>query len=671
MTRALKIILLTLGGLIGLVVLVFALLAVFPWNRVKPWINEKVSVATERQFAINGDLSLRWERPPQEQEGWRRWIPWPHLRAQDVFLGNPDWARTGPRMAHAQQVDFTVSLLELLRKHIVVRSLLLTEPNLVLEKDKQGRSNWTFPKKEEKKSDWQFDLDDIALTKGTVRYVDAEKRADINARIDTLEDGSVTWKLAGDFNDEKLTGSGKAGRLMSLQARDVKYPVQAEVKVGETTITADGTLTDPAHLSALDVNLKILGASMADLFPLSGVLLPSTPKFSTEGRVVGSVARDDFHLRYENFKGKVGSSDIGGTLEYRQRDPRPFLSGEVVSNYLNFKDLGALVSTDPRNKEKKSGGVKQQPANKVLPVEPFKTDRWRKMDVDVKFSGKKIIRSEDLPIDNLSTHVKMNKGVLSLNPLNFGVAGGRLTTDLVIDGSGEPAKAKMNVAARGLQLKQLFPAVQSMRASIGQLNGDAQLSAAGNSFADLLASSNGEVKSLITQGSVSKFILEAMGLNIGSAVVAKLFGDRQVQLNCMAADFGVTNGLMATRSFVVDTQDATILVDGSINFAKEQLDLHIRPDSKGIRIISLRSPLHVAGTFKHPDVGIDKGIVALKAGAAAVLGTVASPFAALLALINPGPGEDPPCSVLLKDAGKKPRAPSPEKAASLKENARR
>ena len=201
-----------------------------------------------------------------------------------------------------------------------------------------------------------------------------------------------------------------------------------------------------------------------------------------------------------------------------------------------------------------------------------------------------------------------------------------------------------------------------MQASLGELNGDAKLSAKGNSIATLMASADGEVKSLVTQGSVSKFILEAMGLNVGSAVIAKVFGDRQVQLNCLAADFGVKDGLMETRTFVVDTEDATILVDGYINFDTEEIKLKIRPESKGIRIISLRSPLHVEGTFKNPDVGIDKGVVALKAGAAVALGTIAAPVAALLALINPGPGGEAPCKELLAEAGKKPVAPPPNKA---------
>jgi uncharacterized protein involved in outer membrane biogenesis len=667
MHRAIKISMAVLASLIALIALIMVLLSVFDWNRVKPQINQKVSEATGRPFAINGDLSLSWKKPEQALQGWRRWIPWPHLQAKDITLGNPEWATSGPMMARIQQIDFNVNLFPLFRKVISISSLVLTEPQLALERNKEGEDNWTF-KKSESESEWKFNIQDISLTRGNVRYVDPVKRADVNVRIDTTKgtggkDG-LEWKVGGKFNGEAVSGGGTAGALLSLQQTNVKYPVVAQLKVGKTEISVDGTLTDPAHFSELDVNLKINGASMGQLFPLTGLLLPETPKFSTEGRVVGKIGRDNTSLRYEKFKGKVGSSDIGGTLEYVQRDPRPILRGDVVSQYLNLKDLGALLGSDSEADQKKRGVQSKQPPGKVLPVEPFRTNRWDKIDVQVQFTGRKIIRSEDLPIDNLFTRIGMDNGVLSLDPLNFGVAGGKLTSQLKIDGQSDPAKAQMQISARGIQLKQLFPNIEEMQASFGHIHGDARLSASGNSPAALLGSANGEIKALISQGSISKFILEAAGLNVGSAVISKVFGDRQVKLNCMASDFKVTNGLMETRLFVIDTEDATILADGAINLAKEEMNLTIKPESKGIRIISLRAPLYVKGTFKKPDVGVDKGVVALKAGAAVALGAVAAPIASLLALINPGPQEDSPCGELLAQVRKKPTAPPPGKTAA-------
>jgi len=216
--------------------------------------------------------------------------------------------------------------------------------------------------------------------------------------------------------------------------------------------------------------------------------------------------------------------------------------------------------------------------------------------------------------------------------------------------------------AAGLPVDQPWETlkIEQLQASVGSISGDANLTAQGNSVASLLAGSNGELKTLINQGQVSKMLLEMMGLNVANIVITKLFGDKQVQLNCMATDFAVTNGLARTRYFVVDTDEALINIAGTINLANEQLDMRIDPKTKGLRLFSLRSPFYVRGPFSQPDVSVDKGVLAMKAGSAIALAAVA-PVAALLPLINTGPGEDSPCGRLVALAKEKPTAPPPGK----------
>ncbi|MGZ3254390.1 MAG: AsmA family protein [Burkholderiaceae bacterium] len=653
--RIKKIIISTGAFFVVVLAVVVVFLMTFDLNHVKPWFEEKVGTATHRTFSVRGDLSLSWQRPEHEKS-WRRWIPWPHLRAKDVVLGNADWSTISPEMARIMQVDFNINPLLLVGKTIAVQSLVMTEPRLILEQDSKGRNNWSFPKSEENKFGWQFTLQDVVMTQGTIRYVDPVKHADMVVRADTLSDNSVEWTLSGKFNDEFIAGDARTGSLLSIQASGVPYPVDGKIVVGETRIFVNGTITDPTHPSAIDANLKILGASMADLFPLGGVLLPETPKFSMQGRLTGTLGRGKLHLRYEKFKGQVGSSDIDGTLEYTQKEPRPLLQGEVVSHHLKLSDLTALMGAGEGRKKLKDEEIKQPP-DKVLPVSPFKTERWGKMDADVQFHGNEITGAGKLPFDNVRAHIKMSNGVLSLDPLDFGIAGGRLTADLKIDGHASPAKAQMNISARHIKLKALFPSVKEMHASLGEIHGDAKLSATGNSFAALAATSNGELLALMSQGTVSEFVMEAIGLNVGRMVVSKLFGDRQVELNCMATNFHVTDGVMRPLLFVVDTDDAVIHLDGDINLARENLDLTIYPKSKGVRIFSLRSPLYIKGTFKKPDVGINKTVVGLKAGAAIALGAVATPLVALLALTQPNPAKDNPCGILLPEVDRKPVAP--------------
>src|SRR5690606_24227041 len=125
----------------------------------------------------------------------------------------------------------------------------------------------------------------------------------------------------------------------------------------------------------------------------------------------------------------------------------------------------------------------KQPADKALPAKPLNTESWKVMDADVQFAGEKILRDEDLPLDNIKAHVVLSDSVLSLKPLNFGFAGGTLANNLVLDGRDKRIKADLSIQARHLKLKQLLPGAERMDASFGELFGDAKLKGQGVSLA--------------------------------------------------------------------------------------------------------------------------------------------------------------------------------------------
>ncbi|HEX8604794.1 MAG TPA: AsmA family protein, partial [Pseudoduganella sp.] len=132
-------------------------------------------------------------------------------------------------------------------------------------------------------------------------------------------------------------------------------------------------------------------------------------------------------------------------------------------------------------------------------------------------------------------------------------------------------------------------------------------------------------------------------------------------MNCLAAEAGVRNGRANVERFVLDTDDAVIDVSGYVDLAQEQLNLDVRPKTKGTRIFSLRTPLYAKGTFADPDVGPYKGPLALKAGAAVALAAV-SPLAAVLPLVNVTKVPDTNCAAAIREAEKAPQVREAPKA---------
>jgi len=670
MSRTAKILLSALVAILLAVTAALIFILTFDWNRARPWINQRVSESIGREFAIEGDLSLHWQRADASTPApsrWSRWVPWPRLQARNIRIANPATFSVAGATATIGQITFTLNPLPLLARDIAIPTLEIEQPDVALVRQRDNANNWSFSSSDSP-STWQLKLGRLILRQGRLSLDDAVKRIQIKAEVDTLDPErdqvyGLGWTVKGSFNGAPVTGKGRAGGVLSLQNQQQPYPLQAEVKVGKTSIGVRGTLTKPAELAALDLRLSLSGASMGNLFPLTGVLLPETPPFATEGHLIGKLDARHSEWTYEQFTGKVGASDLGGTLHYRTGGERPQLAGELVSNVLRFEDLAPLIGADSNAEKAQRGAEERQPGNRVLPVKPFSTEAWGALDADVKLTGKRIVKQKDLPITDLQAHLILKDRVLSLDPLDFGVAGGQLRSTIRLDAQQTAMKSNLQLSARRLKIQKLYPALDASRTSFGEINGDARLSATGNSVAAMLGSSNGQVKMLVNQGAISKLLLEQMGLNVGNIVISKLFGDKEVKLNCLAADLPVDKGILNARTFVLDTEDALVNVDGTVNMRDEKLALTIHPHSKGLRIISLRSPLYVSGSFKDPDVGVDKGILALRAGGAVALAFLA-PVAAILPLVNIDGQQTADCGGLLDQARKAPVAPPPGKSAA-------
>lgn len=661
--------------LLGIVTIVILFFLLFDWNMLRPYINRKVSESTGREFAIRGDLDVKFQRNRDGEQGWRSWVPHPIISADNVIMSNPSWSTVGPQMAAAERVEVGVRLLPLLGKNAVLTDLRLVAPNIAVERRKDGRNSWTF--KDNGPSEWDVDIQRLAFNSGKLHYVDEPLALDLRAEAKSIESNAakgaapangaqpygMAFTLAGTYNKARINGGGRAGAVLSLTDAHTTFPIEAKADIGDNKIALEGVIRDPRSVNGLALRMQLGGASMSDLYALTGVLLPDTPPYSTSGQLLGKKSGQYWAFTYKDFKGKVGESDIGGTLTYAQRATRPLLSGAVTSQQLRLADLGPTVGADTGAGTRAAGKIKAPAKGKALPVDQFNTEKWGALDADVKFSGKRIVRTHDIPLRDIETTIRMQDKVLTLTPLAFGMAGGRVTSNIRLDGTDKTLDASARIAARGLKIRELFPKLQSMQASFGEINGDGALAGRGNSVAAMLGTSQGEINAVVTEGTVSRFILELAGLNVANAVYAKIFGDKQTLLHCVAAQTTVRNGRANIDRFVLDSEEAVVNASGYVDLATEQLDVDVRPRTKGTRVLSLRTPLYARGSFTDPKVGPHAGPLALKAGAAVALAAV-NPIAALLPLINVDRAPDTNCSAEIDAATKKPSMKPAPKAGS-------
>lgn len=611
------------GGVVLVLVLSFAGFLLFGLDALKDPIARRVTEATGRELVI-GDLRVAWS-----------WVH-PRLRAGQVTFANAEWGRA-EHLLKAEAIEASIAVLPLLTGRVVVPDVHLVRPELSLEQTADGRKNWVLEKETDPKEESRFHIQRLTLDKGLLEYFDAGRRIDLTADISS-DDAGVAFIVLGSFAGEPVEGKGHSGPVLSIRDEDHPFPLKAQAKIGATRAAVDGTVTGLVGLRQVDTRIELSGRSMDELYDVIGIALPRTSPYRTSGRLV----RQKDVVRYEEFTGKVGESDLAGTIEWNTAGERPFMKGDLHSKVLNLADLGPLVGAGAERKK-----------NGVLPDAPFDPGRWGSVDADVSINAGTIKRPEQLPIEKLGARIQMRSRVLTLNPLEFGIAGGKLAGPVRLDGTGDTIRADVKMRIQGLQLAKLFPTIKQNQASVGTLTGLVQLKGRGNSVGRMLGTASGSLGAYMDGGRVSRFMMELVALDLWDATKIKLTGDEPIDIRCAIADFSVKDGVMTTNAFVFDTTVVLVEGGGTINLKNEALDLKLNPKPKDSSIASLNSPLFVHGTFSDPKVAPDMGKLAAKGIGALVLGVI-NPLLAVLPLFNEGKGEDSNCAKLIAQTGAKP-----------------
>ncbi|CAN5259094.1 AsmA family protein [soil metagenome] len=647
-----------LAGLALFLVALVLVVSFFPWDLLRGPINRYVSEQLGRRFEITQHLSVHLGRTTT-------------VTAQGVEIANPEWAHD-PYLLKATAAEFDINLLPLIVGKVVLPRIKLTEPRIGLQIEPDGRMTWALSRDTSDKGAVP-QIGSVVVDQGDVSYLARAQGADLEVRFSLAPEASsdlpLSYKVIGQWKKEAFTATGRAGGVLEFSKNtQASFPLEVNAVAGRTSLKAKGSISNLADLAGIDATFDLQGQNLDDLYNLLGVVLPSTPPYKLRGKL----DKKGKLWAVSQIQGLLGKSDISGALSFDQSSTVPLLSGKVQSKVMDFADLGAVIGMAPSGtsapKSKKTAApvnasrtaqarsntkAKALPVGaapgKVLPRTPLDVDRLNAMNADVTYSAADIRHVKELPLDKGTVHVKLNAGVLQLEPISLGIAGGSVAGTIRIDSTVSPAAINTRLDVRAVQMNQLFPTVESTKTGFGKISGQFDLKGRGNSLAQMLGSASGDVAILMGKGEISNILLEFMGLDGGEVIKFLLRGDRTVLLRCAAAAFDVKQGLMSSRAIVLDTSDTVITGQGHITLSNETLDILLKPQPKDMSILSFRSPLRIGGTFANMSAGPEKSALAERAGIALVLAAI-NPLLALAATIETGPGENADCSKILSQA---------------------
>lgn len=631
--------------LIGIGVLFAVLivgLAFFDWNQARGYVEQRVSERTGRSFAIQGGLDVDLSLAPR-------------IRMEKVVLGNAPWGSRDV-MAQADIFEFRVSLWPLLFGRLILPEIVAVRPDVLLERGPLGEPNWELAPAE-KEPGRPPSIGRLAIHEGEVRYRNPQADTDLRFRLDTTAAPKGGPALAirgeGKFGGDRSAIEGSIGSLLSLRPGGDPYPINLKGHVGGTYFDADGIVAEPIRFEGVDLRLELKGPDLAEIKGIVGIPAPATPPYD----LAGQLKREGPTWSIGQLSGRVGDSDLVGNLAIDLAGRSPFIRANLRSRYLDIDDLAGLIKAPPQTGPGETASPKQRreaarmrQRGQLLPDRPYDPAALRAIEFDVELRGERV-KSPRLPLDDLHMHAVLRDGQLTFEPLNFGVAGGNIVSTLWFDARDNVLDMKADVTLRTLQLAKLFPRARLPDLGEGRFGGRAQLTASGNSLATLASRLDGDVGIAIAGGQISNLLLELAGIDVAEAAKFFLGDDKQVPIRCGVADFEVQDGEMRVEALVLDTADTKFQGEGAIRLGPETFDLTIHARPKDPSILSARAPLQIGGRFTDPELNVKGGRIAAKGAAALALGAVVGPLAALVPLIETGPGENADCRALIAQAG--------------------
>ena len=560
----------------------------------------------------------------------------PQLSAEQITISNPPWMPAG-QFAHLGRVVVE------LRWHFgwppfEIQALRIEQARLHLVRDPLARANWYLS--EGGAGPGPPLIGSLSMPGARVQLHDERRHLEFKGTVSAGAAGGgsqpevLRLSADGELNGRPATLVIDGDPLAQVR-RDRPYHFNITERSGEARLTADGRMLTPFDFRRVVGTFKASGPDLADAYYLIGLHLPATAAFQASGRM----ERNDNRYLYQDLRINSGTSDLTGSLDVQANiGGYPKVNGELSSARLRLADIGARAA---------GKAPAQNPAEGLnLPDTPLRLSGLRHLTWTLRLGVQQLEIGRNT-LQAVSALLKVGHGIVALEHVSGSLAQGQLAGEARFDATHEVAEGDVNLAASDIQLAQL-PAKGDPPLS-GSVSGRLQLQAQGKSVHELASTLEGTLSAVVPHGTVRATLAEAASLDLSAALGALSKRDKQTAIRCAVASFDAHQGLLTARILVVDTDQALISGSGTVNAASQALNLtlHGRPKHPNLK---LHSALNIRGTLMHPELRLSTPGLVGQSAAAAALGVLLTPAAAVLAFVSPGLAHDADCAALLAQA---------------------
>ncbi|HEY3888013.1 MAG TPA: AsmA family protein [Caulobacteraceae bacterium] len=637
-------------GLSSVVILAVALfLAWFNWNMLRGPIAREASARTGRQVRIDGNLAVHL------------WSWTPSATVDGLKIGNPAWMGGGD-VADIDRLTVAARLRPLLFGQFDLPLVRAEHPTLEFYRDAAGRTNWQFGRPNQPAR--LPPIQHFVIDNGHVRLLDRKRGLIIVGTMQSSETGGGQGSFhlvgKGSINRDPFLITIVGAKLINVR-HDRPYPFDADIRAGDTHVTAHGELPKPFDFGQIRTDLTVSGNNFADLYYLTGLALPMSPPY----RLSGELLRNGTSYTFHRVVGRVGASDLEGVFTVdREPDDRPDLHADLHSRLLNIADLGSLIGAPTsgiaKTPAQQAEAARLRAAGRLLPDAQLSMTRVRAMEALVHYKAASV-QAGKLPLRTFALDLTLDHGVLTADPVSFSLPHGDLTAHVRIDARSSTPVTDLDGRIVNLRMEDFLhsagpPALE------GLVEAHAKLHGPGGSVHDAASSADGSLTVVAPHGEIRQALAELLGIDVVKGLGLYLANDQsKTGVRCAVADFQANHGVLTARNLVLDTDPVLATGKGTVDMRTETINLVLQGHPKKFQLIRLNAPITISGKLRSPKIGVKAGQIGVQVVAAVALGAFLSPVAAILPFVDPGLAKNADCAGLTAQAQAKG---APVKAAA-------
>jgi AsmA protein len=658
-----------LGLLVGLPALaIAAFLVLFDANALRPRLIAEVERATGRAFTVREmgvALSLR-----------------PALELRGVSLANiPGGSR--PEMLRAERVAVQLALLPLLSRQIELVSLVIEQPDLLLEPDAEGRGNWLFARPVAPagapagppgapRERMAIALDSLTLVGGRIAWRSGPAAATEILEIATLTAsaplaGPARIAARGTARGETFTVEATTGPLMALGG-PTPWPVTAQIGVAGLSATlglelAEAPRSFTLRMGAADLaawrpglRLAALEASAANLsapmqlrasgsfegMPVAiegqlgtpGLLIGAAPGqlafdlavevVAMQARLRGTAGREagSMFMALDDLRIAGPALEASGALRLRAA-PRPSLVGRLEVARLDLDALrpAAAPARAPAAAPSAPPAAAPTPTRMIpsLPI-PFAALRVADAELDLRIAA---FTAEGATTRDIATRLVVAEGKGRLDPLTATTPAGALALRIEADATATPPSLRIRAQSPALDMAMLTAALGMEPWLLGAMQLDADLRGVGNETRGWAGTLAGHLGLTLVDGALSRDALRRIPQAVLDALAPGGLPPGDIPVRCFALRAPAEAGVLRLTSFHLDGALGTLGGGGTVDLGQENLALRLMADLRAGRV-AVRAPVNIVGPWRAPRVGVDPA-GAVAAGIGALLSRQRSP----------------------------------------------